>query len=432
MNKNLRTFLFLFFALIYCPSILAQIKEQFIPKTKITVRSMGNLHSPGMRAPLDVDLNALYSNVTTYSGSIFSNGDAQSIDGNVMTSLVADSLEFIGNPPYSIGAITFSMSNGNSDVPITIRPKIRIYLPDGTDGAPGTIIAGYTFEPITLAANTVQLITGNITALAVNSKSIWAGLTYDNNSGSGGTTLTQMNLVGQAMFGPPERGSSDDDFFLSDAADPFITDNPAGSPGYSFGGDPVANFGWEFVSDVPLPVTLTSFEAVNRKDYNQLSWTTSQESNTDFFTIYRSSNGTTFSKTGQVAAAGNSTSEKHYTYNDEMPGDGANFYKLGITDKDGSSTYSKIVSVRNDNISMLKVYPNPVKSTLHLDYNASQANSVKIIINSPNGEKVFAGDFIVSPGNNQLKINVTSFPAGIYYLKIQNAGEQKVISFTKQ
>lgn len=431
MNKNLRVFMFLFLAVSYCTSLLAQIKEQFIPKSKITIKNVGNLHSPESRAPLVVDINALYSNVTTFSGSYNLNADAQSIDGNVLTSLVADSLEFIGNPPYSIGAISFSVVNANSAV-ISVRPKIRIYLPDGTDGAPGTIIAAYNFDAVTIEGGTIQIFTGTISPLAVNSKSIWAGMTFDNNSGSDGTTLAQMNFVGQGIFGPPERGFSGDDFFASDAADSFLSHDPVGSLGYNFGGDPVANFGFEFISDIPLPVTLTSFEAVNRKDYNLLSWTTSQESNTDFFSIYRSGNGTTFSKIGQVAAAGNSTSEKNYSYNDETPGDGANFYKLGITDKDGSSTYSKVVSVRNDNISKIKVYPNPVKGTLHLDYNSPQGNSVNVIITSLNGEKVFAGDFNVSPGNNQLKINVTNFPAGIYYLKLQNAGEQKVISFTKQ
>ena len=101
-----------------------------------------------MEAPATVDPNALYSNVTTFTGSGIANGGAALQAGNTITTLLADSLGLIGSPAiFSWAVSTFSVANFNA-VDVSARPRIRFYANDGTAGGPGTLIAGLSFDPI--------------------------------------------------------------------------------------------------------------------------------------------------------------------------------------------------------------------------------------------------------------------------------------------
>ena len=157
-------------------------------------------------------------------------------------------------------------------------------------GAPGTVLAGVTYNPIAFESGTVfgfvpQAITFAIPTVTSGATVVhfWAGITYDNNSGipttvtnttsvAAGTTVTttsviapatvaQMNNFGQALLDPPVVGSSGD--VLAQSTGPF---GPGGAyfanqppVGYfNFGhsttpAQPVANAYWYFEAPRPTP-----------------------------------------------------------------------------------------------------------------------------------------------------------------------------------
>ena len=86
----------------------------------------------------------------------------------------------------------------------------------------------------------------------------------------------------------------------------------------------------------PLAVMITSFTAKLNKDIVLLDWTTSQEINSKFFSIEKSTDGTTFSLLGNVNASGNSSTPRSYHMNDLQPVEGINYYRLSETDINGS------------------------------------------------------------------------------------------------
>ena len=203
---------------------------------------------------------ASYSNIDTFTGSGFSHGGAAVLSGNTITRMVMDDLTFA--LPYlagqNISSFTFSVTNLNT-VAVSARPRVRFWLGDAAGGAPGTYYAspgaiGYTFNAISFGANSVGLFTGAIAPAFLQPAAgqvLWAGITFDNNVGATGATIAQMNNLGQGIFGPPVVGSSQDAMFHTAAAGSFFnTANPAGAI-TNFGGNPVANFGWEF--NVPAP-----------------------------------------------------------------------------------------------------------------------------------------------------------------------------------
>ncbi|HZH65781.1 MAG TPA: hypothetical protein VEY10_12885, partial [Flavisolibacter sp.] len=93
-----------------------------------------------------------------------------------------------------------------------------------------------------------------------------------------------------------------------------------------------------------LPIRSLSINALVKNASIDVKWTTVDESNTDFFIIEKSGDGTRYSSIGSVKAKG--TGNGAYLLNDVTPVKGANYYRIKTTDKNGASYYSSIALVQ--------------------------------------------------------------------------------------
>lgn len=196
---------------------------------------------------------AIFDNTTSFSGQALPNGGAANLAGNTITRLVADQIQTtqIGSP-LAITGFSFSVANLDA-ANVTARPRVRFYAADGVGGAPGTYLTGFSFTPITFNAGQVGLFSSTAAfTLNVTNGLFWAGITFDDNTGTTGATLAQLNNLGQGLYDPPTVGSSADGYFVTTAAGSFLSNNPAGTQ-TTLGGSPVANFGWRFTVATPIP-----------------------------------------------------------------------------------------------------------------------------------------------------------------------------------
>ncbi|HYH14880.1 MAG TPA: T9SS type A sorting domain-containing protein [Flavisolibacter sp.] len=108
-----------------------------------------------------------------------------------------------------------------------------------------------------------------------------------------------------------------------------------------------------------LPVRWDFFKGTTAGKENILQWKTLQEQNAKSFTMERSSNGNDWLVIGTVAAR-NSPHGWTYSFKDNAPFIGKNFYRLQQTDLDGKSYYSKIISLNNSENDAEKVHIFPV------------------------------------------------------------------------
>ena len=115
-----------------------------------------------------------------------------------------------------------------------------------------------------------------------------------------------------------------------------------------------------------LPVTLVSFEANKSEGQALLKWSTSSETNSDFFAIERSTRGIIWETLDKVEASQESTSLKNYSYLDIKPNTGENLYRLKMIDRDGSFAQSRIRSLTFSSSDYVILYPNPVSGRLYL------------------------------------------------------------------
>jgi hypothetical protein len=180
-------------------------------------------------------------------------------------------------------------------------------------------------------------------------------------------------------------------------------------------------------SDVALPLNLLSFNAALNNNTVNLSWATTNEVNTAGFEIQRSANGKDFNTISVVSAKG-ALFANNYTLVDEKAFGGTNYYRLKMSDKDGSFRYSQIVTVKTKSVGV-GVYPNPVKSELTIQHEAGIKGASISIVNFE-GKQVLNTN--VQIGAIQTSLDASKLAPGTYMVIYNNNGERTTKQFVKQ
>lgn len=110
------------------------------------------------------------------------------------------------------------------------------------------------------------------------------------------------------------------------------------------------NCKWGFSgTGIILPIELANFYGSHDGKNVNLFWSTSSESNNDYFTIQRTKDGKEFEDIGIIQGAGNSTSLLEYNFVDYSPYSGTSYYRIKQTDFDGKFDYTQLISVQSNN-----------------------------------------------------------------------------------
>ena len=168
-------------------------------------------------------------------------------------------------------------------------------------------------------------------------------------------------------------------------------------------------------SNNPLPVELTSF-ACNKVSNGtvQLTWITASESNSDYFSIEKSSDGLSFESIGKKDASENSNTAVKYTFVDTEPNVGKAYYRLKQIDLDGQSEYSDLCFVNSEvEEYKLKIYPNPAGNTVYISLGTEESPSVSVLNNWGDEVPVTMYD-----GDNGKVLDTTGLPDGLYIVEV--------------
>lgn len=174
---------------------------------------------------------------------------------------------------------------------------------------------------------------------------------------------------------------------------------------------------WTQVSTA-LPLTLLDFTAVKQSDKVQLKWQTTNEVNTAYFNVQRSTDAVHFITVG-VVSANNVSGINQYSYTDTIAGLSLQklYYRLQEVDRDAHQQYSEIVAVKIDPLKPgISMYPNPA------------SNYVTIISNKPEDLKGAVITIVDMTGKTTLKqtllaieqqqINISTLAKGTYTVHI--------------
>jgi hypothetical protein len=126
-----------------------------------------------------------------------------------------------------------------------------------------------------------------------------------------------------------------------------------------------------------LPIDLLSFTATTEDTHVQINWSTTSETNNDYFNIERSTDGVNFSSIEKINGGGNSTQPLSYSSVDHPPIEGWCYYRLREMNFNGNVRYSNIVAVdfHKANDFIFHTYPNPFsdKTTFRISQKLNHA-----------------------------------------------------------
>lgn len=177
-----------------------------------------------------------------------------------------------------------------------------------------------------------------------------------------------------------------------------------------------------------LPLTLLEFTGHRNGPIVSLSWKTENEQNSSHFELQRSIDGIGFSSLGTITAF-NSSGAHAYSFDDLHPLKAVSFYRLKQVDRDGRISFSRVIRITmNDGSDALRVWPNPVKEELFIEYTGTRG-MVQIRIFDSKGALMRSAS---TRSSANMLINVQSLATGMYWIELNDGAITNRSVFVKQ
>jgi hypothetical protein len=204
-------------------------------------------------------------------------------------------------------------------------------------------------------------------------------------------------------------------FHLSDQT--VVSENTADVKRFLFGNSPLGG---------PLPVELSSFNAVQIGSDVLLKWRTETEISNFGFDVERANdlNGSVqqWNKIGFVEGNGNSNSPKDYSFNDNPRFGSKYYYRLKQIDSDGKIEYSNVINIdikMPNEYAIYQNYPNPFNPATSITYSLPSDGMVSLkIYDMLGGEVITLINQNQKAGAYTIPFNGRDLSSGVYICKM--------------
>jgi hypothetical protein len=192
---------------------------------------------------------------------------------------------------------------------------------------------------------------------------------------------------------------------------------------------------YTYTGSMTLPLTLISFNGALEGNNTSLQWETTNEVNTLYFDIERSTDAINFTKVSTVNARGENNGASNYIFKDEgAANQPANilYYRLKMVDNDQRFKYSNIVAISLGGISgKIMLTPNPTSSLTVLSIKVSGNSAAKWNIVDNSGRVVMQSNIQLKAGVNTATLDISKLAAGIYFVNVKGANINERLKLQK-
>jgi hypothetical protein len=171
-----------------------------------------------------------------------------------------------------------------------------------------------------------------------------------------------------------------------------------------------------------LPIQLSSFDVIANGKAAKLSWTTASEMNNNFFVVERGTDGTNFSPIATVRSKGNSSNPQSYQIIDNTLTKGTFYYRLKQVDFDGNKNYSSTRSLKISEQSVFNVIFSEGTNYASVIFDAASNKATNIAMYDNNGRLISSKQVSYTSGYNNLKVDISNLPKGIYFISMDVDG----------
>jgi hypothetical protein len=171
-----------------------------------------------------------------------------------------------------------------------------------------------------------------------------------------------------------------------------------------------------------LPMALLTFEAGVQQNLVVLNWKTATEQDNDYFIVERSTDGTEWEEIVQMDGAGTTNQQRAYTAADEYPLPGIQYYRLKQVDWNGDALYSDIESVNfaAQTADEISIYPNPSTGKFRVFIPGSNVKHTSMRLRDFSGHTLLESNDVNGP---VIEMDISAYPAGVFLLEMEIAGE---------
>ena len=183
----------------------------------------------------------------------------------------------------------------------------------------------------------------------------------------------------------------------------------------------------------PLPIKLLSFTGSLSNNKAQLSWSVAENETGERFEIEKSLDGRNYTTESTIVTSVKEGID-NYNYNAAQEITGNTSYRLKIINKNGSTSYSKVIYFKKEAGSAqgINMMQNPIGSSLAFTYDAAAPSVAIVNVYNTAGLKVYSFNAKMQKGANTIIQAIDNkLTNGNYILEVATATERKTIKITK-
>lgn len=386
----------------------------------------------------------------TINGTFQTQKSAGLVSSSVTPGSTFGTIQFIGTENLTLGAtstLVFNRASSGTAQTIDARTDYKNLTISGLDnnktfasgtlGISGVLTVGLTVTATTGTSNLTAVNPFNLTQNSTITLSTVVGTavqsyTFADNSSTAwttGKTLTINGWTGTAGA----TGTTGRVFFGNSATG--LTTQQISQIVFNVSGTNYAAIILSTGEVVPtltvLPISLISFTGKKEINSVQLKWSTATESNNQRFEILRAGTDRTFKKIGEVNGNGNSNIQLYYTFNDNNPLNGINYYQLKQVDFDGKSQeFGPVAVTANFDAEALQVSSLSSQTEILVFLNSNTSKAIEINIYDLAGRNLISQKTNADAGFNTFKLASLALNKGIHILKITSQEGTLVKKFT--
>jgi len=164
-----------------------------------------------------------------------------------------------------------------------------------------------------------------------------------------------------------------------------------------------------------LPTVLTKFDGFHIPNTgNQLEWTIEENDINEYFQLERLDKNQLWKPIHTTSI----TNAASYSFLDQNPISGSNYYRLGMVRVDGEITYSNVVEIASAQTTKFSIRPTLVDEELFLDVLSARTKTPIVTIVNALGFTVDRFPLHVEKGNSTFTVSVKHFSAGTYFVLV--------------
>ena len=176
-----------------------------------------------------------------------------------------------------------------------------------------------------------------------------------------------------------------------------------------------------------LPVDFIAVEASIIKSGVLLEWSTANEIDNNYFEILKSDGSDAFIPIGYVEGAGNSSEIRQYTFVDDNPIEGVNYYQVKQVDYNELYSFSDVVMVEFiPDLTTFSILPNPANDYIDVKMSGNKEGQTYDLMFIDLSGRIIKSTPII----NNKRIDISDIPTGV--INAQFINQTSGITFNKR